>query len=555
MSPTGKLFREERRRLSAFEFNGFYPSRDHADSVWLRDRARLQLPHPLPLSTLTIEGYFLPADETNASTKGNTGLMVSVLDRVIGESKTLPEGPFSLSFRLPEESKDRPFDLQLRLLGVGWTNTLAFLGRVGQKVPLVRSLVSGIQPFREQGLNRRLRLRRILVDDTVLLDFGQFFSPFNYEITHRYSDPGLNIVGWFDAALGIGESARLSARSADSVSLKRALIPLRLNCKAPRNDQSFSDQLQEENPYPCNLFHLDAPQAIDIDHHHGRHFREGKYNIAYLAWELPEFPDTWIRYLRFFDEVWVPSRFVQDSIGRKSALPVLTMPHAIEFPAPKIEGARARFGLPDDKTLFLFIYDLNSYQERKNPAAVLEAYKKALALGLKDAALVIKVHSVKGNEADFGRLQQEAKALPNTYLINEALSREDVYRLEAACDAFVSLHRSEGFGLCVAECMFIGRPVIATDWSATAEFLNETNGCPVPYELIELKENHGPYTKGQIWADPDTTAAANWMVKLAADPSLRQRLGQAARRTMQEGFSYQRVGKLYQDRLKALLLS
>ena len=54
-----------------------------------------------------------------------------------------------------------------------------------------------------------------------------------------------------------------------------------------------------------------------------------------------------------------------------------------------------------------------------------------------------------------------------------------ISELESACDSFVSLHRAEGFGFALAECMYLGKPVIATDWSATAEFINATNGCPV----------------------------------------------------------------------------
>src|SRR5581483_823735 len=106
---------------------------------------------------------------------------------------------------------------------------------------------------------------------------------------------------------------------------------------------------------------------------------------------------------------------------------------------------------------------------RKNPRAAIEAFRQSGLAG-RGAGLVIKVQNVAGNEADFSALQQSVRDLPDTSLITETLARAEIYALEAACDVFVSLHRSEGFGLAVAESMYLGKPVIATDWSATAEY-------------------------------------------------------------------------------------
>ena len=129
-----------------------------------------------------------------------------------------------------------------------------------------------------------------------------------------------------------------------------------------------------------------------------------------------------------------------------------------------------------------------------------------------------------------------------------------MHALEDACDVFVSLHRSEGFGLAVAEAMYLGKPVISTDWSATAEFVNEQNGCPVAVDLIELTETHGPYEKGQIWADPRVPAAADAMRRLAADPELRARLGAQAARDIRARFAPAVVGDRYAKRLDAMRL-
>ena len=259
----------------------------------------------------------------------------------------------------------------------------------------------------------------------------------------------------------------------------------------------------------------------------------------------------------YYDEIWCPSDFTTRAVAMKSSLPVLTMPHAIAFsrPTESTTALRARFGLPAEKFLFLTLFDFNSYAERKNPRAAIEAYRKAALASealAKEAALVVKVQNAAGNAADFATLQQNVRDLPGTVLLTETLSRADIYALEAACDCFVSLHRSEGYGLAVAESMFLGNPVISTDWSATAEFVNAGNGCPVRAPVVTLEKNHGPYTKGSTWADPDPAHAAEWMKKLFADRALAASLGTAARATIEARFSPALIGTRYRDRLRAI---
>ena len=137
-------------------------------------------------------------------------------------------------------------------------------------------------------------------------------------------------------------------------------------------------------------------------------------------------------------------------------------------------------------------------------------------------------------------------------LITETLSRADTYALEAACDCLVSLHRAEGFGLVVAECMYLGSPVIATDWSATAEFLDRGNGCPVRATRTVLEHNYGPYPRGSSWAEPDVAHAAEWMRRLAGDPAEAARLGLAGQATIEARFALAAVGARYRQRLEAI---
>jgi hypothetical protein len=104
-------------------------------------------------------------------------------------------------------------------------------------------------------------------------------------------------------------------------------------------------------------------------------------------------------------------------------------------------------------------------------------------------------------------------------LIDEDLTSAEMASLIACCDTYVSLHRAEGFGLGMAEAMYLGRPVIATNYSGNRDFATATTSFPVGYrlrevELGELRYNPGVeavYEPGMLWAEPDVIGAAHWM--------------------------------------------
>jgi glycosyltransferase involved in cell wall biosynthesis len=524
------------------KFTGLFFDETAENSAWIRESGTLVLPSLNGAHRLSLTGELLPARPTDSTANGELGLRVLLGSRELAAIHALAVGPFRLEFDLPAGDTTARQDLVLQLTGVGGSNFLAWLARITGLGPL--------QPWRAQTRNRRLRILGLEADEESLFDFSNRMAPWNSTFNRKFIKVGLNLAGFFRADLGIGESVRCAARAADAAGLPLACVDLKLHCKNPLSDNSFAARLQEENPHPVNVFHLDAPASRDIDHHHGAAFRAGKYNIGYWAWELPEFPDTWVPFAGYFDEIWAPSYFAAGAIAEKLAVPVLAMPHAIAFARPQGDF-RPKFGLPANRFLFLFLYDLNSYSERKNPAAVLEAYRLSGLAG-RDVGLVIKVHNVAGNEADFERLRAAAAALPGTILLTQTLSRQEIYELESACDCFVSLHRAEGFGLAVAECMYLGKPVISTDWSATAEFVHAGNGCPVRWQPATLERSHGPYAKGQTWAEPDVGHAAEWMQRLVKDRTLGPTLGAAARATMEERFSPAAIGARYRRRLEAI---
>ena len=534
-------------------FAGLFHDEFDLGSFWLRGVASIVLPAFADVRRVVLHGEFKPWPAAENAGRPPS-LEVSLNGARVALVAPGAPGPFAVPIDLPEPREGTTHTIGLRLHGTAWTDNLAWLGRVTQSLSFLGPLHRRLQWYRRQNKNRQLRIRSLVADaGEPIFDFANRHAPFNHTFSRQHLRLGMNVVGFHQAELGVGESARCMVRAADAAGLAVAVVPLKLNCLNPQGDDSLAARLQDSNPHGVNVIHVDAPQSRDLDHHHGPAFRANRYNIAYWAWELPEFPDAWLEHAQYYDEIWCPSDFVREAIAAKLPHAVHTMPHAIGFARPTETGAalRARFGLPADRFLFLFLYDLNSYSERKNPRAVLEAYRHAFPAA-QDVGVVIKVHNRASNPDAWAKLQTEVAALPGAVLIAETLPRADIYALQAACDCFVSLHRSEGFGLAIAESMYLGKPVISTDWSASAEFVDGSNGCPVRAQLITLERNIGPYAKGQTWADPDIEHASWWMRQIVDDPVLRAQLGARARATIEQRFAPAVIGARYRRRLEAI---
>ena len=222
----------------------------------------------------------------------------------------------------------------------------------------------------------------------------------------------------------------------------------------------------------------------------GLHPRPGVYRVASWFWELDAFPTDALAHADLVDEVWAPTEFCAAAVRRVLAgRPVRVMPPAVPMPefAPV---ARARFGLPDDRFLFYFAFDLASVMERKNPLGLIDAFRLAFRDGDR-AHLAIKVSRGDEHPADLARLK--AAAGPGVTVIDALLPRPEALGLLAACDAYVSLHRSEGLGLALAEAMLLGKPVVATGYSGNLDFMNSANSWLVGHRLVELDRDYPPY--------------------------------------------------------------
>jgi glycosyltransferase involved in cell wall biosynthesis len=362
---------------------------------------------------------------------------------------------------------------------------------------------------------------------------------------------GLNVIGYVNAESGVGESARATIRAALAAGIRVAVTDFRLG-NTSRMQEAIPDACETGQPFGINLFHINADQTLVAHCALGSHVFSGFYNIGYWAWELPEFPDEWLGAFEPLDEVWVPSTFCQQAIAAKAPIPVVAIPHSVAF-GSRDASVRRHFRLPDDAFVFLVMADVLSIPERKNPLGAIEAFRRAFAKDMSSGVrLIVKLSNLEQRPDVRESLDRVTGDDPRITLIEGYLERTILKHLLGSVDCFVSIHRSEGFGLGLAEAMACGVPTIATGWSGNMDFTTPWNSLLVDYALQPLQASLGPYKKGQIWAEPDLDDAALKMRAIASDDRLWKKLSSRGRELVEQKLLPHRVGALVRSRIEAI---
>jgi glycosyltransferase involved in cell wall biosynthesis len=334
--------------------------------------------------------------------------------------------------------------------------------------------------------------------------------------------PGVNVAGYMRAESGVGEAGRLLVAALDAADVPRSIVTYdntisRQQAQVPDDDDGRAD-------HEIDIVCVNADQLHHFLEDTGRGGRAG-YRVGVWAWEVDVLPDWMARAGSLVDEIWTYSAHAAHAIRAATDTPVHVVPPPILRPDSR-PLSRAELGLPDG-FVFLFAFDFASVFERKNPLAAIEAFGRAFA-GRDDVHLVIKTVGGDQHAAELKRLHAAAGALANVHVREGYVTREEHQALVAACDAFVSLHRAEGYGLHLAEAMAHGKPVVATGYSGNLEFMDDTNSRLVPFTLVPVPDGCEPYPAGARWAEPDIDAAALAMRELVDDPALARTLAERA---------------------------
>jgi GT2 family glycosyltransferase/glycosyltransferase involved in cell wall biosynthesis len=362
---------------------------------------------------------------------------------------------------------------------------------------------------------------------------------------------GLNVYGPFAAVSGLGTAARGLLRAIESAGIPFELHAFDVSRAAAR----ITPAERAHTPrYRCTLLLANADQIPHLVSLYPQGHFDDTYMIAVWAWELAAFRPDWHMSFAPLDEVWTNSAFELESIGAIAPVPVQKVRLPVEvLPASAAEG-REMFGIPRDRLVFLVAFDVGSTSARKNPRMVIEAFREAFSAD-ENVFLVIKFHSTSMEPAITRQITRALRGADNVLIIADVLSEPDMAKLRAACDCFVSAHRSEGFGLNIAEFMALGKPVIATAYSGNMEFFDASVGYPVAYGLVEVESQAASYMPHYVWADPRPESLKAQFRSVYEDQKGAWARGRKAAKRMAEQFSAAQIGRDIRARLAAIGLA
>lgn len=332
--------------------------------------------------------------------------------------------------------------------------------------------------------------------------------------------------------------------------LRKAEIPFQTFDTAPCSGTPPDDYAEILTPrnefvlrrysHVVEMFHSPLPDGL-VRNRARIAFWEGEHGL------LDAFP-----YLASPDSVIAMSDFNAVNFRKElpAGTPVYKIPYPIEFPESPTESTadiRREFGIGEEDFVVFFNFDYGSFC-RKNPQALLRAFAKAFPSD-PCAKLFFKTnHGFEHKQQENGiyRLARELGIHDRFIAVDEYLPRTKVLSITNACDVYASLHRAEGFGMGMAEALSLGKPVVATDWSASTEFVRPEHAMPIPYRMVPIRP--GEYFESmKEWAEADVDSAASALRRLFDDPELRAELGRKARSFVEEHFSTDRFRRAVED--------
>jgi len=338
--------------------------------------------------------------------------------------------------------------------------------------------------------------------------------------------PGIRVAGYLRAEMGVGQLGRLAGAAVEAAGIAVSHHVDRRTTS--RQHHPFVPAVDDD--MNVNLICVNADELPGFAARVGPGFFESRYTIGLWAWEVSAFPQRYAAAFDYVDEIWGCSSFTRDAIAAVSPKPVFAFAPPILAPEPSPDFDRAAFGLPAGP-LFLFCFDMLSIMERKNPLGLIDAFARAFAPG-EGPVLVVKTVNGGRRVADMERLRLAAAERPDVIVLDLYLDYAQTTALMAACDCYVSLHRSEGLGLTMAEAMALGKPVVATGYSGNLDFMTKETAFLVPWSESAVPKGCDPYPRGSPWAQPDVEAAAGLLRHVFEHPAEAAEVGQRARQSI-----------------------
>jgi len=206
--------------------------------------------------------------------------------------------------------------------------------------------------------------------------------------------------------------------------------------------------------------------------------------IAYTMYETTEFPNDFVKQLKTFNQIWVPSEWQKECLIKQD-LPkdkIKVVPLGVDSKIFNLENKKL-------KNKFTFAI-LGRWDERKSTKSIIRCFKESFGNN-KNVELLLSVdnpHDIDGLKSTHNRLKHFDLESENIKILN-FLNREDYIDHLKSIHVFLSCSKAEGWNLPLIEAMACGVPSIYSECSAQLEFA-KNRGIPVKIKNTENASNY-----------------------------------------------------------------
>jgi len=345
---------------------------------------------------------------------------------------------------------------------------------------------------------------------------------------------GVNLLGNFEYQSGVAEMARKLHELLEFIGIPHVCNPVSI---AYIKYDGYIPLLTRQLPYAINIVSFPINETPSIFEQYGDIF--DRYTIGIQPWETENYVPPPDHIVSLYDEIWTVSEFCRRVISKSIPQPV----KVVNFPIiPQVSTERNN----DKPFTVLYMFSVDSVVDRKNPALAIEAFRRAFGDGQR---LILKsntknrqhirqfIDDMIGRTPNHSTSSHSSRFAPNIIHIPDNYSDYERWKLLNECDVYLSPHASEGLGFTILEAMSLGKPVVATGYSGNMDFMDNTNSVPVSYEMVPIPDNTPPYSGTGYWAKPNIDEMASALTRLYNDVHYRNRVGKAAKATIESKLS------------------
>ncbi len=362
---------------------------------------------------------------------------------------------------------------------------------------------------------------------------------------------GVNVIGPVFGEFGIGEDIRALVKALLSLDISVNIFEYPKRGNFHNSSYAFESLCSDKLVHKVSIFCLPLFEIFRLFSEFGPEPFEGKYNIGYSPWELENWPKQFSFMANYLDEIWASSHHTLKAYQKNLSLPVYPVPLIVELSEfDSSKQSNQNENLDESLFKFLYVFDSNSTFARKNPHDAIKAFNLAFEGDMK-VRLILKTMNYQFEDKALNKYMQNPS---NIHLINDCFSRSELFDLYRACDAYISLHKAEGFGQTIAEAMLLKKPVIVSNYSGNVDFCSNETAFLVEGKLEQLDAYDYPFWFSNRWFSPNIESAAEQMLKCFSFPELRTNITENAYQCISKSFSSQTISKIILDRLEKLTI-